>query len=99
MHRKRWFSDLGDVPHGTVVCWGERVRNFLALWNGYLRVHKIVVPNKVARPAGFAISKFMVSYYLYWPPAKIEATDRHIFEVLGKQLASTEDIRRLTPDR
>lgn len=99
VHRKKWFSSFEEAPRGTVECWGDRVRAFLSLWIGYLKTHKIAIPNKVARPSGYSISKFVVAYYLYWPPSKIEETDRHIFAVLGKQLTSTGDIQRLTPDR
>ena len=96
VHRKRWYDSQEEVPTGGVVRWSDRVKPFLLLWKAYLRCNGVCIPNKMARPVGLSVCRWLVSYFLRWPIEKVQAVDTHIFGQLGRQLVSQRDMQCVT---
>ena len=99
VHRKKWYAQKHEIPKACVTNYGERVRVFLSIWGTYLKNHGLKVPNKVARPCGDSIAKFVVCYYLRWPSSKVAMVDSHVFGSMGRQLASHRDFGAVSPCR
>ena len=99
VHRKKWYAQKHEIPKACVTNYGERVRVFLSIWGTYLKNHGLKVPNKVARPCGDSIAKFVVCYYLRWPSSKVAMVDSHVFGSMGRQLASHRDFGAASPCR
>ena len=93
--KKRWYSELAEVPVAGQRPWGERSKNFLLMLKSYWKGNGLIVPTRMTRPSSAALAKWTISYRLRWSPSMIDRIDQIVLQQMGRQVCNQTNMAML----